>query len=107
MLRTYLELDGHRVDLAEDGLEGVEAARKKRLDIVVTDVGLPGLDGYEVARRIRKYLGNGVRLLALTGYGQPENRRQAAKAGFDTLLVKPISPEQLSEILLNVHPAQE
>jgi signal transduction histidine kinase len=107
MLRTYLELDGHRVDLAEDGLEGVEAARKKRPDIVVTDVGLPGLDGYEVARRIRKYLGNGVRLVALTGYGQPENRRQAAEAGFDTLLVKPISPEQLSEILLNVQPAQE
>jgi len=50
MLRTCLELDGHRVDIATDGLEGVEAARKKRPDIVLTDVGLPELDGYEVAR---------------------------------------------------------
>ena len=106
MLRTYLELDGHRVDIAEDGLQGVEAAQKKRPAIVLTDVGLPGLDGYEVARRIRKYLGNGVRLVALTGYGQPDNRRRAAEAGFDALLVKPVSSEQLSEILLNVQPAQ-
>jgi CheY-like chemotaxis protein len=75
-------------------------------DLVLTDVGLPELDGYEVARRIRQHLGNGVRLVALTGYGQPENRRQAAEAGFDALLVKPISPEQLSEILLNIQPAR-
>jgi signal transduction histidine kinase len=106
MLRTCLELDGHRVEVAEDGLKGVEAAKKRRPDIVLTDVGLPGLDGYEVARRIRQHLGNGVRLVALTGYGQPENRRRAAEAGFDALLVKPISPEQLSEILLDIQPAR-
>ena len=106
MLRTCLELDGHQVEVAHDGLSGVEAARTTRPDIVLTDVGLPGLDGYEVARQIRQSLGTGVRLIALTGYGRPEDRQRAAEAGFDALVVKPVSPEQLSEILRNSQPAQ-
>jgi signal transduction histidine kinase/CheY-like chemotaxis protein len=99
MLRTCLELEGHRVEVAQDGLSGVDAARTIRPDIVLTDVGLPGLDGYEVARQIRTHLGNDARLIALTGYGQPEDRRRAIEAGFDALLVKPVSPEDLSETL--------
>jgi len=77
-----------------------------RPDIVLTDVGLPELDGYEVARQIRQYLGTGVRLFALTGYGRPEDRQRAAEAGFDALVVKPVSPEQLFEILRNGQRAQ-
>ena len=106
MLRTCLELDGHQVEVAHDGLSGVEAARTMRPDIVLTDVGLPELDGYEVARQIRQYLGTGVRLIALTGYGRPEDRQRAAEAGFDALVVKPVSPEQLSEMLRKGQTAQ-
>ena len=69
-------------------------------DVVLIDVGLPGLDGYEVARRIRaERNGQSVRLVAITGYGQPEDRSRALEAGFDVHLTKPVSPEQLAEVL--------
>jgi CheY-like chemotaxis protein len=89
MLRTCLERDGHQVEVAHDGVSGVQAARTICPDIVLTDVGLPELDGYEVARRIRQYIGTGVRLIALTSYGRPEDRQRAGEAGFDGLVVKP------------------
>jgi two-component system, sensor histidine kinase len=63
------------------------------------DIGLPELDGYEVARRLRDALGNGPRLIALTGYGQPEDRRLSRDAGFDVHLVKPVLPDQLAAAL--------
>ena len=99
MLRTVLEIDGHRVTTAEDGLAGVELAISTRPEIALVDIGLPGIDGYEVARRLRQHLGDGVVLVALTGYGQPEDRRQARAAGFDTHLTKPIDPDALAEVL--------
>jgi CheY-like chemotaxis protein len=63
------------------------------------DIGLPEIDGYEVARRIRKRLGPAVRLIAVTGYGDPEARQLAVDAGFDHHLVKPVDPDRLSEVL--------
>jgi CheY-like chemotaxis protein len=99
-LRSLLELSGHEVREAADGPTGVELALRLRPDVVLIDIGLPGLDGYDVARRIRSApQGHRMVLAAVTGYGQPEDRRRAEEAGFDTLLVKPVRPEQLTELL--------
>jgi signal transduction histidine kinase/ActR/RegA family two-component response regulator len=98
-LRRVLELDGHEVQEAADGPEGVEIALSSRPEAVIVDIGLPGLDGYEVARRVRAALGEAPLLVALTGYGQAEDRRQSREAGFDVHLVKPVSPEQLAAAL--------
>jgi signal transduction histidine kinase/CheY-like chemotaxis protein len=97
-LRAFLEMDGHHVNVATDGPRGLEVARAVRPDVALIDIGLPGVDGYEVARRIRT-LGHSFALVALTGYGQPEDRRRAAEAGFDGYVVKPVSPEVLRQVL--------
>ena len=68
-------------------------------EVALIDIGLPEVDGYEVARRIRKRLGGAVRLIALTGYGDAEARRLAAEAGFDEHLVKPVDPDTLGDLL--------
>jgi PAS domain S-box-containing protein len=98
MLRNLLQLFGHDVHEARDGASGVEEARRVRPDAALIDIGLPGIDGYEVARRIRADV-PGARLVALTGYGQPEDRERALAAGFDVHLVKPVDPEQLQRLL--------
>jgi CheY-like chemotaxis protein len=67
-------------------------------DVALVDVGLPGFDGYELARRARE-AGNAARLVALTGYGLPEDHRRSREAGFDAHLVKPVEPAQLSAVL--------
>jgi len=96
MLQTLLTLDGHRVWTAADGMLGIEAMLTHRPDIILVDVGLPGLDGYEVARRVRALTApNAPRLIAVTGYGQADDRRRAKEAGFDTHLVKPVDMNAL------------
>jgi CheY-like chemotaxis protein/anti-sigma regulatory factor (Ser/Thr protein kinase) len=106
MLRIALELDGHRVDTAADGLTGVESALRTPPDLVLVDLGLPGLDGYAVARRLRAALGDRLTLVALTGYGQTEDRRRTSEAGFDAHLVKPVDPDVLSRAMAaNFRPA--
>jgi CheY-like chemotaxis protein len=96
MLRLLLELKGHRVQEAADGRAGIKLAVEGAPDVVLVDIGLPDMDGYAVAERLRKLLGRGVRLVALTGYGDPHARRRARAAGFDAFLVKPVDPEQLA-----------
>src|SRR5262249_19974767 len=81
-LRALLEVSGHRVEVAADGPSGIELARQVRPDVTLVDIGLPGIDGYEVARTLRAERGDALRLVALTGYGQPEDRRRALDAGF-------------------------
>jgi signal transduction histidine kinase/ActR/RegA family two-component response regulator len=99
-LRDLLEIWGHRVELAENGPDGVEAALSGLPDVALIDIGLPGLDGNEVAQRIRAALdGDRMALIAMTGYGQPEDRRRALQAGFDAYLVKPVDPDELSRTL--------
>jgi len=98
-MRMLLELDGHVVMAAAEGVEALELARAKDPDIALVDIGLPGIDGYEVARRIRAAGDKRPLLIALTGYGQPEDRRRATEAGFDSLLVKPVDPAALTELL--------
>jgi CheY-like chemotaxis protein len=99
MLRTVLEMDGYQVELADNGLGGVQIGLATRPDVALVDIGLPGLDGYEVAQRLRRHLGEDVRLIALTGYGQPEDQRKSRQAGFNAHLTKPVDPEVLTAAL--------
>ncbi len=104
-LRLLLELWGHRVEEAADGPRGVEAALAGTFDVALIDIGLPGLDGYRVARRLRDApKGRALFLVALTGYGQPSDRRRALEAGFDAHLVKPVEAEQLADVLARADP---
>jgi signal transduction histidine kinase/CheY-like chemotaxis protein len=104
-LRAVLEMEGHRVAVAIDGADAVELGAAFRPEIAFIDIGLPGLDGFEVARRLRARDGDRrIMLIALTGRGQPEDRRQAQAAGFDGYLVKPVVPEQLFELIARVPP---
>src|SRR5262249_58709899 len=100
MLRAQLALDGHDIHEAADGYAGIDKAAAVMPDVVFVDVGLPGLDGYEVARRIRaERNGQSVRLVAITGYGQPADRSRALEAGFDVHLTQPVSPHPLPPAL--------
>jgi len=99
-LRSLLELSGHEIYEAADGPHGVEQALALKPDMALIDIGLPSLDGYEVARQIRSAPGGrSIFLVALTGYGQPRDRQQAHEAGFDVHLVKPVDLERLSTII--------
>ncbi len=89
---------GHEALGAADGPSGVERAVAVRPDVVFVDIGLPGFDGYEVARRVRAALGREPMLIALTGYGQAEDRERARAAGFDVHLTKPAAPDVLARI---------
>jgi DNA-binding response OmpR family regulator len=98
-LRIGLALEGHEVDVAADGDEGLALGVARRPDVAVVDVGLPGRDGYEVARGLRAALGEGVTLIALTGYGQRDDRRRTREAGFDVHLTKPATVEDVLRVL--------
>ncbi len=100
MFRMMLELAGHEVVEAEEGLTGLELLKTTRPDVAVIDVGLPGLNGYEIARRFREEPDSaGVMLVALTGYGTPEAVERSRQAGFDHHLIKPVNAEALQEIM--------
>ena len=98
-LKVVLEELGHKVEVACDGLEAVERARAAPPEVAVVDIGLPGIDGYEVARRLRAERGRSVYLIALTGYGQPEDRLRAFEAGFDLHFTKPVDLGALGQVL--------
>lgn len=100
MLQAILELDGFQVTTAADGAMGCQAILSLRPQVALVDIGLPGMDGYEVARRVRQNPEcDRVRLVALTGYGQPADVEKAFAAGFDDHLVKPIDPVALARLL--------
>ncbi|MEO5769115.1 MAG: hybrid sensor histidine kinase/response regulator [Polyangia bacterium] len=99
LLQELLELEGYEVVVAVDGAEGVGRALEFSPDVAIVDIGLPVIDGYEVARRVRAALGEQVTLIALTGYGRPEDRRRSAEAGFDTQLTKPVDFGDLRKVL--------
>jgi signal transduction histidine kinase len=102
MLHMLLTLAGHDVHGAVDGPSGIETAEATDPDMVVIDLGLPGMDGYEVARQLRGRLRAGVGLIALSGYGQASDRRKSVEAGFDTHLVKPVDPSHLSDVIASI-----
>jgi two-component system CheB/CheR fusion protein len=96
-MKDLLRAEGHEVLEASDGEAGVELVLSQRPDVAVVDIGLPRLDGYSVARRIRERVGGSVRLVAVSGYGRPEDRAASAEAGFDAHLVKPVETDRLFE----------
>jgi two-component system CheB/CheR fusion protein len=99
-LVMILELLGHRVRVAYDGMAALDAAGASPPDLMLIDIGLPGIDGYELARRIRRDPAlRHLLLVALTGYGRDEDRVQSLAAGFDHHLVKPVDLAALGELV--------
>jgi CheY-like chemotaxis protein len=99
-LQYLLEEDGHEVTSAGDGPAAIEEARRSRPEVVLLDIGLPGMDGYEVARVLRTEPGcRGALIVAVSGYGQADDRARSRLAGFDQHLLKPVSPERLLEVV--------
>jgi CheY-like chemotaxis protein len=100
MYRILIELYGHEALVAENGVRGLEMLKSARPDIALVDIGLPGMDGYEIARRFRAEPdGDRVYLVALTGYGSSADRDRSRRAGFDLHLLKPIDPQALKSLL--------
>jgi CheY-like chemotaxis protein len=106
-LAQVLQYLGHEARTAYDGPEAVQAATAFRPEVVLLDIGLPKMNGYEVARHIRQQSwGEGMALIALTGWGQDEDKRRALEAGFDHHLTKPVGVEVLQKVLGFVRPAK-
>jgi PAS domain S-box-containing protein len=98
-IAMLLALQGHEVRSVHAPQEALEMVEAFRPHLVLLDIGLPGMDGYEVARRLRSQHIDSMRIVAITGYGQPSDRERAREAGFDQHLVKPIDPEVLQSLL--------
>jgi CheY-like chemotaxis protein len=95
-----LRFSGHQVRAVYTGPRALQAAQAEAPDVILLDIGLPGMDGYEVARRLRVQQGSeGLHLIAMTGYGQESDRKRSQEAGFDHHLVKPVDPARLQELL--------
>jgi PAS domain S-box-containing protein len=102
-LVMLLELHGHHVRAAHDGMAAMKAARTDIPDVMLVDIGLPGMDGYDIARRVRLDSDlRGVMLVALTGYGRKEDKRRAMAAGFDYHVVKPVNSDLLLELIASM-----
>ena len=102
LLRIKLRQLGHKVEAAEDGAKGLEKLLASPPEVALVDIGLPGIDGYEIARRVREEIGSEIYLIALTGYGQAEDKRKALDAGFDVHLTKPADFVDLQNVLRQV-----
>jgi len=98
-LRQFLEEEGHEVRTAEDGPEGLALILGELPEIALIDIGLPRLDGYQIAESVRSTLGSKITLVALTGYGQAEDRERATRAGFDGHITKPVTGRALRRFL--------
>ena len=99
-LQELLQSIGYEVAVASTGPEGLEAALQFRPNVVLCDIGLPGLDGYQMAIRLKQQPASGsTRLIAVTGYGGAEDRRRAQEAGFDHHLTKPVDLDELESLL--------
>jgi CheY-like chemotaxis protein len=99
MMRVMLGVKGHDVRVAIDGVAAIELARAFDPQIAFLDIGMPRMDGYEAAQHIRELLGKRVTLVALTGWGQDDDKRRSREAGFDHHLTKPPEPEVLDALI--------
>ncbi len=98
-LGMFLETLGHEVQIAHSGIEALQVAKRWKPDLCVLDIGMPDMSGYEVAMRIRlEAWGQKITLIAVTGWGQEDDRRRAQVAGFDHHLTKPVDPESLEQL---------
>jgi CheY-like chemotaxis protein len=95
-----LEITGNKTYMAHDGVEAIAAVEKHRPEVVLLDIGLPKLSGHDVCRHVREQSwGKDIVVIALTGWGQEEDRRKSQEAGFDGHLVKPVNYDELLELL--------
>ncbi|HEX6790156.1 MAG TPA: ATP-binding protein [Candidatus Krumholzibacteria bacterium] len=104
-LAMYLRMSGHEVQTASDGMSAVDRADAFQPDVAILDIGLPKLNGYDAAKEIRSRLGSRVVLVALTGWGQEEDRRLSREAGFNHHMTKPVDFDQLGRLLADAHAA--
>lgn len=98
-LQMLVEMWGHRVEVAANGEQGIRQALAHPPDVAVIDIGLPIINGYDVARRLRATFGDRIRLIALTAYARPDDRRRAMEAGFHFFMSKPADLEVLARLL--------
>ena len=99
-LAQVVEMLGHEAEIAHDGPSAVAMARARPPDVVLCDIGLPGIDGYAVARALRGDGSRRSRLIAVSGYAQPEDLAMAAAAGFERHVAKPLDPRELAKLLV-------
>jgi CheY-like chemotaxis protein len=100
LLKILLEEEGHETFMAHDGVEGLAAAERLRPDVVLMDLGLPRIDGFDACRRIREQSwGKQILMIAITGWGQDVDRRKSQEAGFDHHLVKPVEASDISALM--------
>jgi CheY-like chemotaxis protein len=103
-MSMLLEMWGHEVAYAYDGPSALETAQQWRPEAIILDIGLPGMDGYQVAERLRTLpQGKEAILIAITGYGQDDDRRRSRRAGIDHHLVKPVAPDALRSLIDSLH----
>lgn len=100
LLQLKLRRLGHQVEAVSTGESGIETIKSFRPHLAVVDIGLPGISGYDVARRVRNEVGNGVFMVALSGFGQPEDKQKAIEAGFDEHITKPADAGQIENLIL-------
>ena len=98
-LRMFLSMKGHRLEIAATGPAAIEVARRFRPEVVLLDLGLPGIDGFEVARQIKNEYGDAVRIIAVSAYASENDRRQSLEAGCELHLVKPADPRFIESLL--------
>ncbi len=98
-LAELLDMDGFATRVAHDGISALEECATFNPDIVLLDIGMPELNGYEVAERIRARAGTSVRIIAISGWGSSHDRAKGKAAGFDVHLLKPVNPNQLMDLL--------
>jgi CheY-like chemotaxis protein len=101
LVGLMLQRQGYEISAAANGTQGLAKALEERPDLILLDVMMPDMDGYEVARNIRAQSEKPV-LIAMTGYGQPEDRRKSKEAGFDYHLTKPVDPARLQDLLAKI-----
>ena len=98
-LAMLLRMAGHEVLVAHDGLQAVELATAERPSVMLLDIGLPGMDGYEVCRRVRAQGMSDTLIVAMTGYGQERDRQRSSEAGFNGHTVKPVEIDEITRLL--------
>lgn len=98
-LKMFLSMKGHHLEIAANGPAAIEAARRQRPDVVLLDLGLPGYDGFEVARRLRQEHGQAMRIIAVSAYASENDRLQSMEAGCELHLVKPADPRFIESLL--------